>query len=96
VRCEQRGGEEHLALGRRLEREAADLARLGIEQDELLAGAERAAALVGVLRAAQVLDGELEAMLSAASQGLRSAITAATEALYRARVAALDARIGPA
>lgn len=93
VRCEQQGGEEHLALSRRLQREALDLAALGIEQDAVLAGAERAAALIGVLRGAQVLDGEMEAMLAAAAQGLRAAITAATEALYRARVAALDARI---
>lgn len=93
ARCEQRGGEEHLALGRRLQVEAEDLARLGVEQDALLAGAERSAALVGVMRAAHVLDGELEAMLVVASQGLRSAITASTEALYQARVAALDARI---
>jgi glutamate formiminotransferase len=76
-----------------LEREAAELAGLGIEQDALLTGAERAAALIGVLRAAQVLDGEREAMLIAASQGLRSAITAATESLYRARVAAIDERL---
>jgi len=79
----------------RLQRDAAELAGLGIEQDAVLAGAERAAALIGVLRAAQVLDGELEAMLVAATQGLRLAITAGTEALYRARVAALDARIAP-
>jgi glutamate formiminotransferase len=95
-RSDQRGGEEHLALARRLRREALDLAGLGIDQDSLLAGAERAAALIGVLGAAKVLDGELEAMLVSASQGLRSAITAGTAALYRARVAALDARIAPA
>jgi glutamate formiminotransferase len=93
ARCEVRGGEELLALGRRLQREAGDLALLGVDQDDLLAGAERAAALVGVLRAAKVLDEELEAMLMSASRGLRSAIAAGTQALYRARVAALDARI---
>ena len=93
LRCEERGGEELLDLGRRLQREAGDLAQLGVDQDALLAGAERAAALVGVLRAAKVLDLELEAMLMSASQGLRSAIAAGTEALYRERVAALDARI---
>lgn len=93
LRSEQRGGEEHLALGRRLHREADDLAGLGIDQDTILVGAERAAALIGVLRAGQVLDAELEAMLLAASQGLRVAITTATESLYRARVDALDARI---
>jgi len=93
TRCEQRGGEELTALSRRLLREAGELAVLGIEQDALLAGAERAAALVGVLRAAKVLDLELETMLATASQGLRAAISGGTEALYRARVAALDARI---
>ena len=96
LRCEQRGGDEHLALGRRLHHEAEELAGLGIEQDIILAGAERAAALIGVLRAAQVLDGELEAMLFAASRGFRSAISEATQAVYQARVAALDARIAPA
>jgi glutamate formiminotransferase len=92
-RCEERGGEEHLALARRLEREAGELSQLGVEQDALLAGAERAAALIGVLRAAKVLSGELEAMLLVASRGLRAAITAGTEALYVARVRALDTRI---
>jgi glutamate formiminotransferase len=93
TRCERRGGEELLALGRRLRREAGDLAGVGVEQDALLASAERAAALIGVLRAAKVLDPEMEAMLITAAQGLRDAITAGTEAIYRARVAALDARI---
>jgi hypothetical protein len=76
-----------------LEREAGELSQLGVEQDALLAGAERAAALIGVLRAAKVLSGELEAMLLVASRGLRAAITAGTEALYVARVRALDTRI---
>jgi len=93
ARCEQRGGEELTALGRRLLREAVELAALGVDQDTLLAGAERAAALIGVLRAAKVLDTELETMLAAASHGLRAAISGGTEALYPARVAALDARI---
>ncbi len=92
-RCEQRGGEELTTLGRRLEREAGELAVLGVDQDALLAGAERAAALVGVLRAAKVVDSELESMLVTASRGFRAAISGGTEALYRARVAALDARI---
>lgn len=93
AKCAQQGGEERLALSRRLVLEAQDLAALGIEQDSLLAGAERAAALIGVLRAARVLDGELEAMLVAASMGLRAALTAGTQAVHRARIAALDARI---
>lgn len=92
-RCAARGGEEHLALAERFQREALGLADLEVDQDALLAGAERAAALIPVLRAAQVLDPELESMLSAAARGLRAAISAATEAVYRARLNALDARL---
>jgi glutamate formiminotransferase len=51
------------------------------------------AARVAALSAAQVQDGELELMLLVASQGLRAAITAATRAVYQARVDALDARL---
>ncbi|HYL08071.1 MAG TPA: hypothetical protein VEU76_05950 [Candidatus Udaeobacter sp.] len=92
-RSRARGGEEHTALASRLEREAGDLAALTADQDAMLAGAERAAALVHVLRAAQVIDEELEAVLRSAATGLRAAITAPTEAVYRDRVAALDARL---
>ena len=45
VKCRALGGEEHLALAARLEREANGLAALKVDQQELLAGAERAAAL---------------------------------------------------
>jgi glutamate formiminotransferase / 5-formyltetrahydrofolate cyclo-ligase len=102
VRCRDLGAgraqgaiqqEEGLALARRLEREADALTALGIDQAELLVGAERAAALAPVLRAAGVLDGELEAMLGAASRGLRAAINPETAASYSARVAALDRRL---
>ncbi|HUZ87970.1 MAG TPA: hypothetical protein VNF26_13565 [Candidatus Baltobacterales bacterium] len=93
-RCEQAGTEELRALGARLSKEAAGLANMSIDQDSLLAGAERSAALVPVLHAAGVKDSELEAMLGAASRGLRSAITVGTEALYPSRLAALDARLG--
>jgi hypothetical protein len=89
VRCRERGDEEGLALAQRLEREASALAALGVEQIELLVGAERASALTRVLRAAQVLDGELEAMLEAAALGLRAAIRPETAAAYSARMAAL-------
>ena len=92
-RCSERGGEEHSALAARLTREAGDLARLPADQDAFLAGAERAAALVGVLRAAHVLDGEIETMLSVAAGGFRKAISDATAAIYQARVEALDARL---
>ena len=92
-RCKEAGTEELNALAVRLSREAAGLANLAVDQDSLLAGAERSAALVAVLRAAEVRDPELDAMLGAAARGLRSAITEGTEALYRSRLAALDARL---
>lgn len=94
VRCTERGGDEHVAMAARLQREAESLAALGIDQDDLLAGAERAAALVPVLVAAGVLDDELEAMLRVAARGLRGALASETAALKAARVAALDRRLG--
>src|SRR2546428_5586836 len=66
--CSEHGGDEHEALAGRLRREADGLAAMGIEKNEFLAGAERAAALVPVLRAAGVLDVELEAMLRIAAR----------------------------
>jgi len=94
-RCSDHSGEEHVAMARRLQREAKSLAALGIEQDELLGGAERAAALVPVLGAAGVLDGELEAMLRVAASGLREAISRDARAAYAARFAALERRLDP-
>jgi glutamate formiminotransferase / 5-formyltetrahydrofolate cyclo-ligase len=93
MRCRDKGGAELTALALRLEREAESLAALGVDQRELLAGAERAAALVPVLGVAKVLDGELEAMLGAAARGLRAAISPSTEAAFVSRVAALDRRL---
>jgi glutamate formiminotransferase len=93
LRCRERGGDEHVALASRLEREASDLAALGVEQADLLVGAERAAALVQVLKAAGVLDEELEAMLLDAARGLRAAITVATQSANAVRVAALERRL---
>jgi hypothetical protein len=85
--------EEHTRLGARLETEAADLARTGIDQGELLAGAERAAALVPVLRAAGVLLPELEVMLEVAARGLRSALDRDTLSRHTTRIGALDRRL---
>jgi len=95
LKCRERGDPEGVALAGRLETEAEKLADLGVDQSDLLAGAERAAALAAVLRAAKVLDGELEAMLGSASGGLRAAISGSTEMEYPARVRALDARLAP-
>ena len=93
-RCRERGGEEHLALAARLEREAAGLAGLAPGKENLLAGAERCAALAPVLRAAEVLDDELAALAEAAARGLRSAIDLETESAHRERLRALDRRLG--
>jgi len=84
---------EHTRLAARLEREGDDLARLGIDQTELLAGAERAAALAPVLRAAQALDSELASILGVAARGLRDAISPQTRAGQAARLAALESRL---
>jgi glutamate formiminotransferase len=92
-RCDERGTEEHTALAARLRCEANELSRLPASEDAILGGAERAAALVQVLRAAQVADAELEAMLDVAARGFRAAVSPATAAIYRARVDALDARL---
>jgi hypothetical protein len=94
ARCRERGGEEHLALGRRLQRESDALSELGVGQEAMLGGAERAAALVPVLKAAGVLDGELEAMLGVAASGLLSAVGHETRLAYAARFAALERRLG--
>jgi glutamate formiminotransferase len=72
--CTALPGDKQTSLGGWLEQEAAELAHLGIDPRDLLAGEERAAALVPVLRAAGVLVPELEAMLEVAAKGLRSAI----------------------
>ena len=92
--CLEVGDKEHLALARRLRLESEGLAALGVDQDALLGGAERAAALIPVLRVAGVLDDEVEAMLSVAASGLRQAISVETESAYAARIAALDRRLG--
>jgi len=89
-----RGDDEHTRPSRRLEREAGDLARIGVDQGELLAGAERTAALVQVLKAAGVLERDLEAMLEIAARGLRSALDRDTLSRHSARIGALDHRLG--
>jgi hypothetical protein len=94
ARCFERGDNEHVALARRLRREAEGLAALGTDQVVLLAGAERAAALIPVLKVAGVLDAELEAMLGVAAAGLREAVSVETRTVYAARIGALDRRLG--
>jgi len=90
------GGEELAALATRLLHEAAGLAELGVDQESLLSGAERCAALGPVLAAAGLLDDELAALAREASGGLRTAIRHTTETAYTARLQALDRRLGSA
>ena len=81
-------------MARQLSREAEALAGLAVDQDALLGGAERAAAMVPVLDVAGVLDGELSAMLRAAASGMRGAVNSETRSTYAARFAALERRMG--
>ena len=92
-RCESRGGEEHIALASRLRREARELAAMPADQDAILGGAERAAALGPVLEAAEALVPEVADLLDVAAKGLRAAVLPGTEAIYRERLHALDARL---
>ncbi|HEX7264410.1 MAG TPA: glutamate formiminotransferase [Candidatus Dormibacteraeota bacterium] len=91
--CAAQGDDEHLRLAVRLEQVAGQLAGSGIDQEELLAGAERATALIGVLVAAGVLDHELRTMLECAARGLRSALLYPTLSHYPARIEALDEKL---
>ena len=93
-RAAQAGGDELAALGRRLASEAESLAALGSSQEELLAGAERCAALPPVLQAASLLAGDLQSMAHLAARGLRDALSEATRLDHAARVSALDRRLG--
>jgi len=86
-----RGDEEGRHLGARLLAESDSLAKLGTGQEELLGGAERAAALPRVLRAGEVLRADLESMLDVAARGLRAAVSAETAARFSERVRLLDA-----
>jgi glutamate formiminotransferase len=92
--CAARGDDEHTRLAGRLEREAAELARIGVDQGDLLSGAERMAALIQVLKAAGVLEHELEAMLDVAARGFRSALDRDTLSRHKTRIGALDERLG--
>lgn len=85
--------EEGRALARRLQSEAAGLGALAPSQEELLAGAERCAALPPVLSAAGILDAELESMARLAARGLRDALAETMVSKYPARVEALDRRL---
>lgn len=82
--------DEHTRLVAKLDSEAAALGALGSEPEELLVGAERAAALIRVLRAAGAGEPGPEALLDAAARGLRAAVDQQTANRFRARIDALD------
>ena len=88
--CDAMGGEERIRLATRLAAEAAALAELRVDQDAVLGGAERAAALLRVLAAAGVDDEEVASMLVIAARGLAVAVSEPTRALYAVRIEALE------
>ena len=91
--CRARGGGEMEALARRFDREAEELARLAGGQDEILAAAERCAALPKVVHAAR-LDGDVAVSLArAAARGFREAVSESTAAEFPERMAALEPRL---
>jgi len=92
-RALERGGPELSALSRKLDAEAESLKALGVSQEELLAGAERCAALPPVLQTAGLLDGELQSMAQLAARGLRDAVGERTRSKYSERLAALERRL---
>ena len=69
------------------------MARVGVEQEQILSTAEQAAALVLVLKAARVLGDELETMLRIAARGLRVALSPESLAAFTPRIRALDRRL---
>ena len=89
-----RGGDEQERLAAKLDREAESLTTLGIEAEAFLAGAERAYAILRVLRAAGDLRPDLEAMLDAAARGLRAAAGSEAAAAFPDRARLLDAWLG--
>jgi glutamate formiminotransferase len=90
--AERLGDEEHIRLANRFRRAAGAFLYLDADQDAFLAAGEQAAALIPVMRAGGIQDDDAETYLRLAARGFRAAITPATEAIYRARVEALDRR----
>ena len=85
------GSEEMARLASRLEEEGESLAGLGF--DDVLAGAERCAALRLVLRAGRVSSDGLELLLAVAGRGFAEAISSGVRKSFPERMAALDERI---
>src|SRR5262249_17877396 len=69
--AQERGGDEMARMAERLSVESRSLAATPTDQEALLAGAERAAALMRVLAAAGLSGPELDALLALSVAGLR-------------------------
>jgi glutamate formiminotransferase len=89
-RARQRGGDEHLRLADRLQAEARSLRELDASQEAILAGAERAAALVRVQRPAGIAEAETDAFLRTAAVGMREAVGQVAGATVQERIHLLD------
>ena len=85
-----RGGVEHSRLATKLSEESGRLGDLGITTEDFLSGAERAYAILRVLRAAGVATPALEIMLDTAARGLRGAAGNGAALRYPDRVRLLD------
>jgi glutamate formiminotransferase / 5-formyltetrahydrofolate cyclo-ligase len=85
-----RGGDEMARMAERLNAESRSLAAIPARQEPMLAGSERAAALLRVLVAAGLSTPELDALLALAAAGLRDAVTPETAAQFHQRVDLID------
>ncbi|HKF16822.1 MAG TPA: hypothetical protein VKF14_06480 [Candidatus Dormibacteraeota bacterium] len=85
-----RGGDEMARMAERLSVESRSLAATATDQEALLAGAERAAAMMRVLVAAGLSGPELDALLALSVAGLRGAVIPETAARFHQRVDLLD------
>jgi glutamate formiminotransferase len=86
----RRGGDELEKLAGRFIAEAGSMAALPASQEAVLGGAERAAALLRVLRAGGLGDQEAESFLALAARGLRRALSQQAEAGFARRLLLLD------
>jgi len=74
LRSQRFGDDEHRRLAGRLEAEARSLPALETTDEAMLAGAERALAILRILRPAALEDDETAAFLRFAASGLRAAV----------------------
>jgi glutamate formiminotransferase len=90
----RRAGEEHERLAARLAAEAEALKALTSEQEAILGGAERAVALIRLLRASGLAETYSEALLWTAATGFREAFSPEVLASAEVRVGLVDHWLG--